>query len=165
MTDKTYGIKGVTPVFNSKKLEFDTPYCCWIWVVKYCRKHKYKIPTNKPLCRDIFKQLRAVISPKTVSSRELYNAVGFHVNSIKYLNRIRVGFPRFNLWGKQEGEVTETEVQYARKKLTELHPGYTRARRASRKQGVVINPKLKQRKPANKTSGPRKLTLRGRSET
>lgn len=162
MADKTYGLKGVSSVFNSKKLEFESPYHCWVWVVTYCRKHKYRILTNRPLSRDIFKQIRAVVSPKTVSSRDLYNAIGFHVNSIKYLTKIRPGAPRFNMWGKNEGSVTETEAQYARAKLAELHPSYVKSRRASRKRGIVVNPKLKQRSTDKPKVDRSKLTLRGK---
>ena len=161
MTDKTYGLEGVRTTFNSKRLEFDGPRNCWFYVVAYCRKHGYKLKTNRPLSTDIFNQIRAVLSPKAVSSKELYNAIGFHVHSIKYLNRLRQGAPRFNLWGKQEGEVTESEVQFARKKLAEMHPAFLKSRRASKRKGVIVNPKLKSNNQNPGAKKPRgKLTLR-----
>lgn len=142
MDNATFGIDGVSLKYNSKKLQFEKPIHCWLWVVTYCRKNKFRILTNKPLSRNIYEQIRAVISPKKVSSRELYDAIGFHVNSIKYLNRIRAGAQRFNLWGKPDGRVTESEADHARKRMVELHSMYLRSRRKNKKQGIIINQKV-----------------------
>lgn len=158
MKDPTLGIDGVSLCYNSKRLEFESSYACWAWVVAYCKKNKYKLRLNKPLSKKIYDQLRGVISPKAVSSRELYNAVGFHVHSIKYLKRMYPGVERLNLWGKPDGTVTEQEAQHARKKLTELHPEYLRAKRKSKSRGIINNPKIKGDVP--KKEGNKKRVLR-----
>ena len=159
MDKTTFGIEGVSLKYNSKKLEFEKPIHCWLWVVTYCRKNKYYIITNKPLSKGIYEQLRAVISPKKVSSRDLYDAIGYHVNSIKYLNRLRTGFPRFNLWGKHDGAVTQAEADHAREKMAKLHSSYLRAKRKNKKQGVIVNTKTVRKKNSNNDEPRRKLTL------
>jgi sRNA-binding protein len=157
MENATLDIEGVTLRYNSKKLDFEKPVSCWYWVVAYCRKNKYRIKTNQPLSRDIYDQLRAIISPKAVSSRDLYTAIGFHVSSIKYLNRLQAGRERFNLWGKPEGVVSEKEAQHARQKMAELHASYLRAKRKSKKQGIIVNPN--KGRTRHKSSGNKTLTL------
>jgi sRNA-binding protein len=94
----------------------------------------------------------------------LYDAIGFHVNSIKYLNRIRTGAPRFNLWGKPDGKVTEAESNHARKRMVELHSMYLRAKRKNKKQGVIVNQKvgrgMRQKTTTDKSDKPKRvLTL------
>lgn len=160
MEDMTLGLEGVEKRHNSKKLDFDSPRHCWFWVVAYCKKNKYKLRLSKPLSKKIYDQLRGVISPKAVSSRDLYNAVGFHVNSIKYLKRMYPGVERLNLWGKSDGKVTAQEAQYAKQKLAEMHPDFIRAKRKSKKQGIIVNNKGKKPQGSGTTTGGRrKLTL------
>tara|TARA_X000001388_G_scaffold60537_1_gene45923 strand:+ start:11318 stop:11824 length:507 start_codon:yes stop_codon:yes gene_type:complete len=149
MDKATLGVEGVSLRYNSKKLDFNKPINCWLWVVAYCRRNKFYILTNRPLSRNIYSQLREVISPKKVSSRELYEAIGYHVNSIKYINRLRAGAERYNMWGNPDGVVTEEEATHARKRLVELHSAYLSSRRKAKKKGVIVNAKK-----AKRNSGP-----------
>lgn len=164
--DPTFGLQGVNKKFNSKRLEFDSGQTAWFYILKYCKKNRYKLQTRKPLSTKIYDQLRAVISPKAVTGKDLYRAIGFHVNSIKYLNKMRPGTERFNLWGKPDGKVTLDEANYARETLTKLHPAYVRQRRTSRRQGVIVNPKAKGQTSAGETTNKpkKKFTLRPKTK-
>ena len=104
-----------------KRLNFDDPKSAWFWVVPYVRKSGYNMSLRYPLSKTIYSQLRNIISPKVMSSRDLYNAVGFHVHSIKYLECIQPNKPRLNLFGKVEGKVTFRDYKYAQRQLALHH--------------------------------------------
>jgi len=129
-------LAGVNQKFNSKRLEFDDERSAWFFVVFTCRTNHYKLSLRKPLSKNIYQQIRGIISPKAMSSKELYRAIGYHVNSIKYLSNMKANTKRWNLWGRPDGIVSATESSKAQETLVLRHPEYMAAKRLSRRGGV-----------------------------
>jgi sRNA-binding protein len=137
---------------KKEQITFDTPYEAWLWIRDYCDNHStYKVKWVSPLSVNIFKQIRAILSPKVISSRTLFEALKFHTHSIKYLKTIRTGALRKNLWGKVDGEVTAEQSRYALEQLHKHHASYmaevrrTKRNRSNKNKNLVF----KKRTPRN----------------
>lgn len=139
--DKIYLSAGVYHYPNKKRLHFESDHYRWLWVSRYLREHDYKFKRDKPFSTKIYLQIRNVISPKIISSKDLYAALGFYTTSINYLKSIRAGAKRWNLYGRPDGKVTEKEADYARDKMFKVHSGYLKDLRKSRKKNnrIVVN--------------------------
>lgn len=141
---------------SNKHLKFASNYEAMGWIKAFCQKHRYRVQWRTPLSLNIYKQLRAIISPKVMSSRQLYNAINFHQQSIKYLRGIIEGRPRYNISGLEDGVVTKEEEQQAREHLAKLHAGYLRDKRKQRHKVYTAPPK--EPKPSSGTG--RTLSLK-----
>jgi len=139
--DKIYLSAGVYHYPHKKRLHFKSDHYRWIWVSRYLRENEYKFKRDKPFATKIYLQIRNVISPKIISSKDLYAAIGFYTTSINYLKSIKAGDNRWNLYGRPDGKVTEKEAAYARDKMVKVHSGYLMDLRKSRKKNnrIVVN--------------------------
>jgi len=122
-----------TQAVVGKRLQFQEDCDVWFYILKYLRQNDYKISGFKPMSVKIYRQIRNVISPKKLSSRDLYRGIGFHVNSIAYLKTLKVNKKRWNLFGKPDGVVTQIEANYALQQTALVHPKYLQSVRKSRK--------------------------------
>lgn len=116
-------------------------------IMKYLYKAGYKVKWKQPLSKEIYNEIRAVIPHEVVSSRKLYDAIGFLVRSVRYLLKIRPGATRYDINGKKAGQVTEAESKYALKQLLEHHAEYMRDRRKRQKKMIMAKPSVRTRKP------------------
>lgn len=89
----------------------------------------FKVKWNKPLSKSIYREIRENVSKEEISSRDLYNAIGYHVRSINYLLKMRPGHGRFNIFGKKVDEVTPAESKNALGQLLSYHAEFMRKRK------------------------------------
>lgn len=128
----------------------DKHYQNWNRVVAELRRLGFKFKVKTPLSLTIYKEIRGVISPNYISSRALYEAIGFHVKSIQYLLKLRVGATRFNVNGKKAGTVTEDESKHALKELITHHSEYMRERRKRTRKIIDAKPVRSPKKNAER---------------
>jgi sRNA-binding protein len=125
------------------RTHFEHDYEVWFYIIKYLRENDYKISGYKPMSVKMYNQIRNVISPKKLSSKDLYRGIGFHVNSIAYLKIIKTGQKRWNLFGKPDGKVTQAESDFALQQMALVHPAYMRSLRKARagRQTLMVEKK------------------------
>lgn len=116
-------------------------------IMKNLYKLGYKVKWKQPLSKEIYKEIRAALPPEVVTSRKLYDALGYHVCSVSYLLKMRPGAARYNINGKKDGLVSDTESKYALRQLLEHHAEYMRDRRKRQKKMVTASKKVTTRKP------------------
>lgn len=116
-------------------------------IICYLYKAGYKVKWKQPLSRDIYREIREVIPHDVISSRKLYDAIGFLVRSVKYLLKVRTDVARYDINGKKAGVVTEAESKYALKQLLEHHTDYMRDRRKRQKKVIPAKTQARTRKP------------------
>lgn len=131
----------------------DKHYKDWNRVVAELRRLGYKFKVKTPLSLSIYREIREAIAMDYISSRALYQAIGFHVKSIQYLLKIRPDAVRYDIRGKKAGKVTEEESKHALKELLTHHPDYMRDRRKRTRKIIDAKPT---RSP--KKNGDRKKT-------
>lgn len=90
-------------------------------MIKLLKVNAYKIRLHKPLSKSIYNQIRAAIPESVMSSRRIYDAIGHHVHSIRYLLRMKAGDSRFNIYGQREGKVSASDEKNAVMQLNKHH--------------------------------------------
>lgn len=118
-------------------------------IIRFLKKAGLKVRWHKPLSKSIYHQIRAVLPPELISSRKLYDAIGFHVKSVRYLMRLKAGDSRFNIHGQREGKVSAADETYALKALVEHHPRFMSWKRKT-KNKIITATKPARRSPHGK---------------
>lgn len=118
-------------------------------IIRFLKKGGFKVRWHKPLSKSIYHQIRAVLPIELMSSRKLYDAIGFHVKSVRYLMRLKAGDSRFNIKGQREGKVSSADETYARKALIEHHPRFMSWKRKT-KNKIITATKPARRPPHGK---------------
>lgn len=90
-------------------------------MIKLLKENSYRIRLHKPLSKSIYNQIRAAIPESVMSSRRIYDAIGHHVHSIRYLLRMKAGDSRFNIYGHREGKVSASDEKFAAMQLNKHH--------------------------------------------
>lgn len=98
-------------------------------IIQVLRDKGYKIKLDKPLSKMIYRQIKNALPPGFMTNAEIYEAIGFHVHSPKYLLKLRTGEVRFDIKGKKDGKVTEEESKFALETLYQHHAKFMRDRR------------------------------------
>ncbi len=122
-------------------------------VMNELRKMGYKVRWKEPLSKDIYQEIRAVLPKDFISSRALYDAIGYLVKSIKYLLKMRDGAFRYNLAGKKAGTVTAEESKFALQELLNHHGEYMRERRQRAKKIITAHKPSRSGGPHGKKHG------------
>lgn len=131
------------PVETPKKtnLADDKHYKNWNRVVAELRRLGFKFKVKTPLSLSIYREIRAAIAMEYISSRALYEAIGFHVKSVQYLLKIRPGAVRYDIRGRKAGKVTDAESKHALQDLLTHHPDYMRDRRKRTRKIIDVKTK------------------------
>lgn len=116
-------------------------------IICYLYKAGYKVKWKQPLSKDIYREFREAIPHDVMTSRKLYDAIGFLVRSVKYLLKVRPGVARYDINGNKAGVVTEAESKHALKQLLEHHSEYMRDRRKRQKKVIKATTTVTTRKP------------------
>lgn len=118
-------------------------------IIRFLKRAGLKVRWHKPLAKSIYNQIRQVIPRELMSSRKIYDSLGFHVQSIRYLMRLKAGDSRFNIQGQREGKVSPKEEAHARKMLIEHHPRFMSWKRKT-KNKIITASKPPRRPPHGK---------------
>lgn len=115
-------------------------------LIKYLKQNGYKVRWHKPLSKAIYPQIREVVPASIMSSRRIYEAIGHHVHSIRYLLRMKAGDSRFNIKGEREGKVSKKDEQFAQQQLMKHHGEFMAYKRRMRNKPITSNRPVR-RKP------------------
>ncbi len=110
-------------------------------VMAELRRLGFKVRWKEPLSKSIYHEIRSTLPKEFISSRALYESIGYLVKSIKYLLKMRDGAFRYNLAGKKAGTVTAEESKFALKELLAHHAEYMRERRQRTKKIITAQKK------------------------
>lgn len=116
-------------------------------IMKALYRAGYKVKWKQPLSKEIYREIREALPPEVISSRKLYDAIGYHVRSVSYLLKMRPNVPRYNIHGKKDGVVSEAESKHALQQLLAYHAEYMRDRRKRQKKMIVAKNVVTTRKP------------------
>lgn len=116
-------------------------------VMKSLYKLGYKMKWKQPLSKDIYNEIRQVLPHDLVTSRHLYDALGYHVRSVSYLLKMREGVFRYDIRGKKAGVVTAEESKYSLTQLLEHHADYMRDRRKRKNKVIIATKPQRNRRP------------------
>jgi len=119
-------------------LKSESSYDWMTFVRDYCTAYKYRIRWNTALSKQIYPQLRAIISKKLLSGNKLYEALKYHCKSPHYLRILVRKGNRYNINGKVDGKVTSDEGNFAWKELCSHHSGAAKELRKMHQQKKVI---------------------------
>jgi sRNA-binding protein len=100
---------------------------------EYCFEHKLRVPWNKVLAIGIYQDLKQVLPNDLMTSRELFRALGHHVNSPSYLKRVSVGAQRYGLKYTLASRVTIGEAMIAKAQFFKLHAAHRKAQKSKAK--------------------------------
>lgn len=115
-------------------------------VMAWLRQNGYKVRWFRPLSKLMYHQIKEALPENYLSARRLYEAIGWHCRSVSYLTKIKVGDSRWNIHGKREGKVSQSEAEYAQKQLYEHHGAAMRSRRKT-KGKIIVNTRAGKGKP------------------
>lgn len=87
----------------------------------YCFENKIKVPWDKVLAVGIYQDLKSLLPQGFLTSKQLFNAIGHHVNSPAYLKRLLKGTQRYGIGYKANGQVTAKEANAAKSQFFKLH--------------------------------------------
>ena len=96
----------------------------WRNIVTLLESRGFKVDVKNPLNKGVYRDIREALSADEISSNKLHEAIGFHVNSIKYLRKMREGAKRYNIRGEVAGIVSKEEQEYALSQLKKIHPTF-----------------------------------------
>ena len=116
-------------------------------IMKALYRAGFKVKWKQPLSKEIYREIREALPQDVISSRKLYDAIGYHVRSVSYLLKMRPNASRYNIHGKKDGVVSEAESKYALKQLLSYHADYMRDRRKRQKKMITAQKVVTTRKP------------------
>lgn len=121
----------------------------------FCFENKIKVPWDKVLTIGIYQDLKAILPEGLLTSRQLFKAIGHHVNSPSYLKRLVVGAQRFGIGYQHGAIVTVAEANSAKAQFFKLH-----AKKKQRKSPAPV--KIQTKAPSTHKVTANTLTLKGR---
>lgn len=121
----------------------------------FCFENKIKVPWDKVLTIGIYHELKAMLPEGLLTSRQLFRAIGHHVNSPSYLKRLVVGAQRFGLGYQHGALVTVAEAHSAKSQFFKLH-----SNKNPRKSPAPV--KIQTKAPSTHKVTANTLTLKGR---
>lgn len=151
--DKTTGtglssLKSSQTSYKERARAKDRPeYATLGIVMKALYKLGYKTKWKQPFSKEIYREIREALPSEVVTSRKLYEAIGYHVRSVSYMLKLRPNAVRYNINGKRDGVVTEEESRFALKQLLEYHSDYMRDRRKRQKKMIPAKKAVRTRTP------------------
>lgn len=116
----------------------------------YCFANGIKVPWDKILAVGIYQDLKLVLPDGLMTNRQLFRAIGHHVNSPSYLKRIQVGKMRYGLKYKPTSRVTLSEAGIARHQFFKLHSSHNKPKNPNAKAPKIGYKSRKHQIPSTK---------------